>query len=98
MKKALVFFICLLLLGFGCGNSETKMKKNTPQKDVKTNAAGAPAGSMRAEVQIIPPSDAPVNGGTERDALGESEACILNGDCKEEGFSCIEGKCVQPQI
>lgn len=90
--------MCLLLLGFGCGNQEAEMENNTPQKDVKTNAAGASIGPMKAEVRIIPPTDDPVIGGTERDALGEGEACILNGDCKEEGFSCIEGKCVQPQI
>lgn len=98
MKKTVVFFACLLLLGFGCGNSETQIEKSTPQKDATTNAAGAPAGSLKTEVRIIPPSDAPMIGGTERDALGEGEECILNGDCKEEGFSCIEGKCVQPQI
>lgn len=92
MKYIVPLIAFIVLLGAGCSETEqAKTDSGSP-----TQKQEIYQGSATAEVKIIP-SDTPVIGGTERDKRGDEEQCLINGDC-EEGFACIEGKCVQPQI
>lgn len=91
-----LLIVSLFFVGAGCATTPPTDNPSTTaapaqEKPVETEDTGSTA-------QILPATNTPVIGGTARDPLGEGEECIINGDCAEEGFACIDGECVQPRI